>query len=46
MTPEKREARIREVLKLLEAEENPIKVENLARELQQLLSTDDKPSDI
>lgn len=46
MIPEECEARIRELIKLLEAEENPIKVENLARELQQLLSTDDKPSDI
>lgn len=46
MIPEECEARIRERIKLLEAEENPIKVENLARELQQLLSTDDKPSDI
>jgi len=46
MTPEEREARIRELPKLIEAEENPIKVEILARKLRQLLSADDKPSDI
>jgi len=46
MTSEEREARIRELLKLIEAEENAIKIEILAGELRQLLSTDDRPSDI
>jgi hypothetical protein len=39
MTPEE-DARIRELPKLMEAEEDPIKVEMLAAELQRFLSID------
>ena len=37
-----KEARIRELPTLIQAEENPIKAELLARELRYLLSVDDK----
>jgi hypothetical protein len=43
MTPEQREARSRELLKLIELEENSIKVEILPGELRRLLDADDKP---